>query len=75
MKTYPWHCAQKYMGWLTYCGLDLQHRASPSRKREFKWHADRNTFLYERGRKCATCTTAARNEKTLESRPARALSK
>ncbi len=74
MSAAPWHCARKDRGWVTYCGLDLQHRVSPSRGREFKWHADRNTFLYERGRKCATCTAAAKREKEQETaRPAGAV--
>jgi hypothetical protein len=68
--TAPWHCARKNQGWITYCGLDLQHRVSPSRRREFRHHADRNTFLYERGRKCATCTAAAKREKEQEARAA-----
>lgn len=59
----PWHCARKDRGWITYCGLDLQARVSPSRRREFRYHADRDTFLQEDGRKCATCAAAARREK------------
>lgn len=61
-----WHCARKYRGWITYCGLDLQNRVSPSRPREFKYHADRDTFLKETDRKCATCATAAAAEKRQE---------
>lgn len=66
MSGAPWHCARKYRGWITYCGLDLSGRVSPSRRREFKYHADRDTFLADPERKCATCATAAAAEKRQE---------
>lgn len=73
MSAAPWHCARKDRGWITYCGLDLSGRVSPNRRREFKCHADRDTFLADTERKCATCAAAAKREKERRAihRPAR----
>jgi hypothetical protein len=60
-----WHCVRKNRGWITYCGRSLE-RLVTARKREFAYHQDRDTFLKEPGRKCATCTAAARGEKQRE---------
>lgn len=57
-----WHCVRKNRGWITYCGRSLERLVTPG-KTEFAYHQDRDTFLQEPGRKCATCATAARREK------------